>query len=125
VAGRALRAEVTEPAEAVDDDAVQAAHVGDEESVATEPATVARSTVVGCQAGVEQLTRYLELLDRDPLLAPVHGIFAAQEIKLQARTLAEDRGIRCVAPRLRRDARRGAGEHSVLKNARRQGCHTK
>jgi RecB family endonuclease NucS len=44
----------------------------------------------------EQLTRYLELLNRDPLLAPVHGIFAAQEIKLQARTLAEDRGIRCV-----------------------------
>jgi endonuclease len=46
--------------------------------------------------GVEQLTRYLELLNRDPLLAPVQGIFAAQEIKLQARTLAEDRGIRCV-----------------------------
>ncbi len=46
--------------------------------------------------GVEQLTRYLELLNRDPLLAPVHGIFAAQEIRLQARTLAEDRGIRCV-----------------------------
>jgi RecB family endonuclease NucS len=46
--------------------------------------------------GVEQLTRYLELLNRDPLLAPVRGIFAAQEIKPQARTLAEDRGIRCV-----------------------------
>ena len=46
--------------------------------------------------GVEQLTRYLELLGRDPLLAPVRGIFAAQEIKPQARTLAEDRGIRCV-----------------------------
>jgi endonuclease len=46
--------------------------------------------------GVEQLTRYLELLNRDPLLAPVRGVFAAQEIKLQARTLAEDRGIRCV-----------------------------
>ena len=46
--------------------------------------------------GVEQLTRYLELLGRDPLLAPVSGIFAAQEIKPQARTLAEDRGIRCV-----------------------------
>ena len=47
-------------------------------------------------AGVEQLTRYLELLNRDPLLAPVRGVFAAQEIKPQARTLAEDRGIRCV-----------------------------
>ena len=46
--------------------------------------------------GVEQLTRYLELLNRDPLLAPVVGIFAAQEIRPQARVLAEDRGIRCV-----------------------------
>ena len=46
--------------------------------------------------GVEQLTRYLDLLNRDPMLAPVHGIFAAQEIKPQARVLAEDRGIRCV-----------------------------
>lgn len=45
---------------------------------------------------MEQLTRYLELLNRDPLLAPVTGIFAAQEIKPQARVLAEDRGIRCV-----------------------------
>jgi RecB family endonuclease NucS len=46
--------------------------------------------------GVEQLTRYLELLNRDPHLAPVQGVFAAQEIKPQARTLAQDRGIRCV-----------------------------
>jgi RecB family endonuclease NucS len=46
--------------------------------------------------GVEQLTRYLELLNRDPLLAPVEGVFAAQEIKPQARVLATDRGIRCV-----------------------------
>ncbi len=46
--------------------------------------------------GVEQLTRYLDLLNRDPLLAPVVGVFAAQEIKPQARTLAEDRGIRCL-----------------------------
>ena len=46
--------------------------------------------------GVEQLTRYLELLNRDELLAPVSGVFAAQEIKPQARTLAEDRSIRCV-----------------------------
>ena len=46
--------------------------------------------------GVEQLTRYLELLNRDPLLAPVTGIFAAQEIKPQARVLATDRGIRCL-----------------------------
>ena len=46
--------------------------------------------------GVEQLTRYLELLNRDPLLAPVSGVFAAQEIKPQAKVLAEDRGIRCV-----------------------------
>ena len=46
--------------------------------------------------GVEQLTRYLELLNRDPLLSPVTGIFAAQEIKPQARVLAGDRGITCV-----------------------------
>ncbi|MFI2753551.1 endonuclease NucS [Cellulomonas sp. P22] len=46
--------------------------------------------------GVEQLTRYLELLNRDPLIAPVRGVFAAQEIKPQARVLAEDRGIACL-----------------------------
>lgn len=46
--------------------------------------------------GVEQLTRYLELMNRDSLLAPVAGVFAAQQIKPQARTLANDRGIRCV-----------------------------
>ena len=46
--------------------------------------------------GVEQLTRYLDLLNRDPQLAPVSGVFAAQQIKLQAHTLATDRGIRCV-----------------------------
>ena len=46
--------------------------------------------------GVEQLTRYLDLLNRDSLLAPVTGVFAAQQIKPQARTLATDRGIRCV-----------------------------
>jgi RecB family endonuclease NucS len=45
--------------------------------------------------GVEQLTRYLELLNRDPKLRPVRGIFAAQEIKPQARVLATDRGITC------------------------------
>ena len=46
--------------------------------------------------GVEQLTRYRELLNRDALLAPVRGIFAAQSITRQARTLAEDRGLTCV-----------------------------
>lgn len=46
--------------------------------------------------GVEQLTRYLEQMNRDPQLRPVRGIFAAQEIKPQARTLATDRGIECV-----------------------------
>ena len=55
--------------------------------------------------GVEQLTRYLELMNRDPRLAPVSGVFAAQEIKPQARTLAEDRGIRCIV--LDYDAMRG------------------
>ena len=56
--------------------------------------------------GVEQLTRYLELLNRDTTIAPVAGVFAAQQIKPQARTLAEDRGIRCVV--LDYDELRGA-----------------
>ncbi|MDJ0498843.1 MAG: endonuclease NucS [Acidimicrobiia bacterium] len=43
--------------------------------------------------GVEQLTRYLEFLNRDERLAPVRGLFVAQAIKPQARTLADDRGI--------------------------------
>ncbi len=46
--------------------------------------------------GVEQLTRYLELLNADPLLRPVGGVFAAQQIKPQARVLATARGIACV-----------------------------
>lgn len=46
--------------------------------------------------GVEQLTRYVELLNRDSVLRPVQGVYAAQEIKPQARTLAEDRGFRCI-----------------------------
>jgi len=58
--------------------------------------------------GVEQLTRYLELLNRDPLLAPVRGIFAAQEIKPQARVLATDRGIGCLV--LDYDAMRGVDD---------------
>ncbi len=47
--------------------------------------------------GVEQLTRYLELLRRDPLLGEVRGLFAAQQIKPQAKVLATDRGIGCVS----------------------------
>jgi RecB family endonuclease NucS len=64
--------------------------------------------------GVEQLTRYLEMMNRDPLLSPVAGIFAAQEIKPQARVLAEDRGIRCVT--LDYDAMRGLdnAEHRLF-----------
>jgi endonuclease len=61
--------------------------------------------------GVEQLTRYLELLNRDPLLSPVRGLFAAQEIKPQARVLAEDRGIRCVT--LDYDAMRGTDDGAL------------
>jgi RecB family endonuclease NucS len=61
---------------------------------------------------VEQLTRYLELLNRDPLLAPVKGVLAAQTIKPQARLLAEDRGIRCVV--LDYDAMRGIEREGTL-----------
>ena len=46
--------------------------------------------------GVEQLSRYLEFLNRDPALRPVRGVFVAQEIKPQAKVLAEDREIQCV-----------------------------
>jgi len=62
--------------------------------------------------GVEQLTRYLELLNRDPLLEPVRGVFAAQEIRPQARVLAEDRGIRCVV--LDYDSMRGIEREGTL-----------
>ena len=61
--------------------------------------------------GVEQLTRYLELLNRDPLLSPVKGVFAAQEIKPQARVLATDRGIACLT--LDYDAMKGVDDSST------------
>jgi RecB family endonuclease NucS len=61
--------------------------------------------------GVEQLTRYLDLLNRDPLLTPVRGIFAAQEIKPQARVLAADRGILCIT--VDYDILRGMDDPSV------------
>jgi RecB family endonuclease NucS len=60
--------------------------------------------------GVEQLTRYLDLLNRDPALRPVRGIFAAQEIKPQARVLATDRGISCAV--VDYDALRGMDDPS-------------
>ena len=66
---------------------------------------------VGGIDGVEQLSRYLDMLGRDPLLAPVRGVFAAQQIRPQARVLAEDRGIRCVV--LDYDAMRGMDDPST------------
>lgn len=62
---------------------------------------------------VEQLTRYLELMNRDPHLRPVQGVLAAQTVAPQARTLAEDRGIRVLV--LDYDAMRGIeGGHTRL-----------
>ena len=46
--------------------------------------------------GVEQLTRYIARLERDPGLRPVRGVFVAQSITPQAKVLADDRGFRCV-----------------------------
>ncbi len=46
--------------------------------------------------GIEQLTRYLDFLNRDPLLRPVRGVFVAQEIKPQAKVLASNRDIACL-----------------------------
>jgi RecB family endonuclease NucS len=61
---------------------------------------------------VEQLTRYVDYLNRDPLLAPVSGVLAAQSIAPQAQVLAEDRGIRCVV--LDYEAMRGLIRDDVL-----------
>ena len=62
--------------------------------------------------GVEQLTRYLEFIERDPMLRPVRGMFVAQQIKPQAKVLATDRAITCVE--VDYDALRGI-ESDVLK----------
>ena len=51
---------------------------------------------VGEIAGVEQLLRYQERLDRDGTLAPTRGMFVATRIKPQARVFAESRGVECV-----------------------------
>jgi hypothetical protein len=51
---------------------------------------------VGEIAGVDQLLRYQERLDRDPSLAPTVGMFVAQQIKPQARVYAESKGVTCV-----------------------------
>ncbi len=45
---------------------------------------------------VEQLTRYLGFIRQDPAMGACRGVLAAQQIKPQARTLAESRGIACV-----------------------------
>jgi endonuclease len=51
---------------------------------------------IGEIAGVEQLLRYQERLDRDSTLAPTRGLFVATRIKPQARVFAQSRGIECV-----------------------------
>jgi len=63
---------------------------GDEQWVAVEIKRVA-----GIEA-VEQLSRYLERIRRDPAFASCRGVLVAQMIKPQARVLAESRGIDCV-----------------------------
>jgi RecB family endonuclease NucS len=82
--------------------------IGPVDILARDPAGVSVAIEIkrrGDIDGVEQLTRYLELLNRDPHLSPVRGVFAAQEIKPQARVLATDRGIACLV--LDYDAMRG------------------
>ena len=51
---------------------------------------------VGEIAGVDQLLRYQERLDRDARFAPTVGMFVAQQIKPQARLYAESKGVACV-----------------------------
>jgi len=58
--------------------------------------------------GVEQLVRYLERMDRDPLLRGVRGVFVAQVVKPQAKVLAESRGVGWVE--IDYDVLRGARE---------------
>ncbi len=58
--------------------------------------------------GVEQLARYLERIERDPLLRGVRGVFVAQVVKPQAKVLAESRGIAWVE--VDYDVLRGARE---------------
>jgi RecB family endonuclease NucS len=87
------------------------------DETAASPASPARHHAVEIKRhatidAVEQLTRYLEYLNRDPLLRPVGGVLAAQSIAPQARTLAEDRGIRCVV--LDYEAMRGVVREGTL-----------
>ncbi|HEX7521168.1 MAG TPA: endonuclease NucS [Acidimicrobiia bacterium] len=51
---------------------------------------------IGEIAGVDQLLRYQERLDRDSTLAPTVGMLVATRIKPQARVYAESRGVVCV-----------------------------
>jgi RecB family endonuclease NucS len=55
---------------------------------------------VGTIEAVEQLTRYLDFIRRDPAKAECRGILAAERLKPQAVALAESRGLRCVAVEL-------------------------
>jgi RecB family endonuclease NucS len=65
----------------------------------------------GERYGVDHLLRYLELPGRDPLLAPVRGVFAAPEMRPQARLPAGDRRVRCV--RLDYESMRGTGNGAL------------
>lgn len=72
--------------------------IGPVDILARDPSAGARHVAVEIKRratidAVEQLTRYLDLLNRDPLLAPVRGVLAAQTVAPQARVLAADRGI--------------------------------
>jgi RecB family endonuclease NucS len=51
---------------------------------------------LGTIQAVEQITRYLERIRQDPAMGSCRGVLAAQQIKPQARVLAESRGIDCV-----------------------------
>ncbi|MDR1998776.1 MAG: endonuclease NucS [Frankiaceae bacterium] len=89
--------------------------IGPVDILARDAAGAAVAVEIKRRAGldaVEQLSRYLELMNRDALLAPVSGVLAAQTIAPQARTLAHDRGIRCLL--LDYDALRGIARDGVL-----------
>jgi RecB family endonuclease NucS len=51
---------------------------------------------IGTIEAVEQLTRYLERIQVDPAMASCRGVLVAQQVKPQARVLAQSRGLDCV-----------------------------
>ena len=92
---RQVTIEVSPPADSAPTDPAMDASAGSPDTSPTRHVAVEVKRRAGIDA-VEQLTRYVELLNRDSHLTPVRGVLAAQAFAPQARTLATDRGIECI-----------------------------